>query len=241
MGDTVLTLQPRAGRRVPQWRVVLGGATLPSEHRAADTLPLNFVLLRHNQTPMGDRIPVLAAGSNASPAQLLDKLVTRSVSPVLPMGLATEVHGLAIGVSAHVSKPGYVPTTPITAPGAVSSLFILWPDSTQLAVLDETEPNYHRVLLPAKKFPVVLPSGEHLSHCYAFVSRHGHLLDDAGQPMLMPQALPVNGWTSPQPGLLRALLDRDGELRDLLGPDPATFVDRARQAPAVRDAVRDVK
>lgn len=175
LGNAVLRLHERSRRRLPQWRVEVDEHTVPGERRAVDQLPLSHVLLRHNQTPMAGRVPVLAVGSNASPAQMWGKFSRAGVSPVLPMVLAAEIRGVAVGISAHISAPGYLPTTPVLDPDARSRLFIVWPDRTQLAAIDDTEPNYHRVLLSEPDFSFVLPSGENLSHCYAYFSRHGNL------------------------------------------------------------------
>lgn len=238
--DSLLALHARTRRRLPQWRVELGEHRLPGPGRHADELPLGYVLLRHNQTPMGPRFPLLAAGSDASPARLWQTFREQDASQVLPMVLAAEVRNLAIGVSAHIDMPGYVPATPIVAPGTMSRLFVLWPDRSQLAALDHSEPHYHRVLLPGGAFPVVLPSGEHLAHSYVYVSRHGHLCGADGGPLVMPDAAANGASRRPEHDLLRDLLARDDDLRELLGPDPASFVRRAAARPAVREIARQL-
>lgn len=110
---------------------------------------------------------MLAVGSNAAPAQMLRKFTSRRVSTVLPMVRVT-VHGLAAGVSAHISRAGYVPATPIVAPGESHRMSVLWLDDEQLAALDDSEPNYRRVRLDGYD---------------VYVSRWGCLRDDYGQPL----------------------------------------------------------
>lgn len=127
------------------------------------------------------RHQVLAVGSNAAPAQMLRKFTGRRVSTVLPM-VRVRVHGLASGVSAHISRAGYVPATPIAAPGELHTMSVLWLDDEQLAALDDSEPNYLRVRLGAQ-FPVALPSGVRLDGCDVYVSRWGCLRDAHRQPL----------------------------------------------------------
>jgi hypothetical protein len=91
---------------------------------------------------------VIAVGSNGSPAQLHRKLAGRT-GVLVPMTYVA-VGGLVPGVSAHVSRPGYVPATPVLLPGATGRLVLLWLDDAQLAAVDATEPNYHRTALPAE-------------------------------------------------------------------------------------------
>ncbi|KOX10328.1 hypothetical protein ADL05_26520 [Nocardiopsis sp. NRRL B-16309] len=182
------------------------------------------LLARLGRAPMADRYPVLAVGSNAAPAQMRRKLRARSLAAVLPMTSA-DVDGITAGVSAHVSRPGYVPATPVALPGR-SRLFVLWPDGTELAALDATEPNYRRRLLPVDRHSVTLASGVRLRSCFVYVGRHGRLVDEAGRPRRLTD----------QATLIRALLAESAALRGLCGTTPEAFVERARD-PAVRAAV----
>ena len=152
----------------------------------------------------------------------------RSVRAPVPMVLA-EVGGIFSGVSAHVSKAGYIPAAPVACPGEVSRLFVLWLDDEQLAVLDETEPNYHRCSLPAHEFPVSLPSGEPVSACHAYVSRHGCLLDATGKARRLTD----------QSTLIRDLLGSSPELRRLCGRTPQEFV-RAVRDDVIRETARRI-
>ena len=178
--------------------------------------------------PLSVRVPVVAVGSNAAPSQLLRKLAGRSVRPVVPMTLA-DVTGIVSGVSAHVSKPGYIPAAPVVIQDAVSRLFVLWLDSVQLRTLDDTEPNYWRRSLPGESFPVKLVSGVALPKCFLYVGKHGCLTGTAGQPRRMVD----------QRTLIQELLGESPRLRGLCGETPDEFVTRV-QDPAVRETVRRI-
>lgn len=240
LGNAVLHMYARSRRRMPQWRVEVDEHSVPGHQRAADVLPLNYVLLRHNQAPMSARVPLLTVGSNASPAQMLGKLSRAGVSPVLPMVLAAEVRGVTVGISAHVSKPGYLPTTVVLDPDATCRLFVIWPDKAQLAAIDETEPNYHRVRLSEPDVTVVLPSGENLSHCYAYVSRHGNLTDDDGMPVTIPDAWDIRQHENVQQELIESVFGRDATLADLLAPGARPLTARLAREPRLRDSVREL-
>jgi hypothetical protein len=105
------------------------------------------------------RVPVLAVGSNASPAQLRHKMRQYELSSPIPL-VKARVTGLEIGVSAHVSALGYVSAAPFRAPGHTRELFLTWLDPAQLAAIDASEgvtrPSgaYDRVVLPSTGFRV---------------------------------------------------------------------------------------
>ena len=112
------------------------------------------------------RTPVLAVGSNGSPAQLLAKLG----AAVVPITMA-EVPGIGAGFSAHVSLPGYVPYVPVAAAGT-RRFPLLWLDDAQLTALDLTEPNYHRVAVHRVSLAA---SGEAVAGCWIYRGRWGAL------------------------------------------------------------------
>jgi hypothetical protein len=174
--------------------------------------------------PVEARHPVVAVGSNAAPGQLHRKFTAAGVRPVVPLAPAT-VHGVAPGVSAHVSRNAYLPAAPIRVPGA-SLLFVAWVDDAQLAALDATEPNYRRLPLPPRSFPVSLSSGEALPSCHVYAGMHGCLVDEEGDPLRL----------APQPELIGHLLARSAKLRRLLGRTPEEFVTRAREDDGTREA-----
>ena len=215
LDDAYVPLRPDHGRPVGEWPLEFDG----------ERTTLAGVLARAGRAPMAERHPVLAVGSNAAPTRMRRKLRTQALEPLLPMTVA-DVDGVAPGVSAHVSRPGYLPAVPIARPGR-SRLFVLWPDDAELEAIDATEPNYRRRLLPVDRYPVTLASGPRLSSCFAYVGRHGCLIDDAGRPRRL----------TGQATLIRVLLAESAALRELCGSTPEEFVDSVRD-PAVREAVK---
>ena len=181
--------------------------------------------LRDRRRPvLAERRPVLAVGSNGSPAQVLRKLTGRA-RVLVPMTYVT-VGGLVSGVSAHVSRPGYVPAAPVLAPGATGRFVVLWLDEEQLPVVDATEPNYHRIPLPDA---VALEDGPAAAGCELYAGRHGCLVDRRGRPFLL----------AGQAELLAGLLADLPELARVTGADgPEEFVARVRDDPGLREAVR---
>lgn len=220
-------------RRLGQARVVLRGRGLPGDPQSTATeVPLNYALLRYNVASVNNRVPVLAVGSNASPAQMRHKFGRSGVSLVIPM-VRAEVEGLAVGVAAEVARAGYVPATPIVGPDLASTLFVQWLDNRQLAALDATESSYTRVrLTPGSPddagVRVRLPSGEILGACYAYVANRGVLVHD-GRPRR----------SGDQAQLLTELLAGSQRLRDLLGESAQDWIDRTRE-PGVIQAGREI-
>jgi hypothetical protein len=196
------------------------------EHWLLSSTPLSAVIQQHGGSPMSARVPVVAVGSNAAPGQLVRKFATRSVRPLIPITIS-DVSNLVPSVSAHVSKPGYIPAVPVKVPGAASPLFVLWLDNMQLRILDETEPNYWRRRLPAESFPVRLESGVALPKCSLYVGKHGCLVDTQGQPRQLTD----------QRTLIQELLDESPLLRKLCGVSPEEFVARVQDS-ETREAVR---
>ncbi|MFF4395116.1 hypothetical protein [Streptomyces sp. NPDC001480] len=164
-----------------------------------------------------DRTPVVAVGSNACPGQLRHKLTEFGITSALPMVHAW-VRGLDVGVSAHVSRMGYVSASPVGAPGVSRELFVIWPDAEQLAVIDASELNFDRAWLPAPDVRIELADGSTLPGAYAYVNRHGVLHNGDGAPRAHPG----------QRALIGELLARSAELRELFGITPEQFCARAR-------------
>lgn len=171
------------------------------------------LLAARGRAPLDARHRVVAVGSNAAPSQVRRKFLDHGVRPVVPMTVA-EVTGIAPGVSAHVSKWGYVPAAPIETPGETSRLFVLWLDEEQLAALDLTEPNYRRRPLTG---PVTLEDGTRLPPPFVYEGRHGCLATGDGPRRLTPQR-----------PLIQSLLDDSAALRHLCGNTPEDFVDNVR-------------
>lgn len=170
-----------------------------------------------------DRVPVLAIGSNACPGQLRHKMSGSGITSPVPM-VRARVTGVDTGVSAHVSRMGYVSASPVTAPDAVRDLFVLWLDAGQLAVIDASEGvplphgNYRRAWLPAPEVRLELADGTRLPGAYVYVNRHGVLHDGTGAPRIHPG----------QRALLTELLVGSPRLRELFGVTAEEFCARAR-------------
>ncbi|MHC3467899.1 hypothetical protein ACYF6T_04205 [Streptomyces sp. 7R007] len=170
-----------------------------------------------------DRVPVLAIGSNACPGQLRHKMAGSGITSPVPM-VRTRVTGIDVGVSAHVSRMGYVSASPVESPGTVRELFVVWLDAEQLTVIDASEGvplphgNYRRAWLPASEVRVEAADGTVLPGAFAYVNRHGVLHDGTGVPRVHPG----------QRELLTELLVGLPRLRELFGVTPEEFCARAR-------------
>ncbi|MFD4553619.1 hypothetical protein ACFWP5_04740 [Streptomyces sp. NPDC058469] len=172
-------------------------------------------------TTYGNRTPVLAIGSNACPGQLRHKMAEFGITSPVPM-VKVRVTGIDIGVSAHVSRVGYVSASPVNSPGVVRELFVTWFDARQLAVVDASEGAYDRAWLPGSgatsEFRFEPGSGELLRGAYVYVNRHGVLHDGTGVPRRHPG----------ERALLTELLGGSAELRTLFGRTPEEFCEQAR-------------
>ncbi len=199
-GTAVLDVLPLVAAPPGEWPVRRAGRSCGARPAGPD-IPLDRFLHDAGAPPLGQRTPVLSVGSNASPAQVRRKMTNAGLPTVLPM-TAVHVHGLAVGVSAHVSRPGYVPATPVADPAAVSQLWVIWLGPEALIAMDATEPNYRRVRLPAC-YPVYLTPGVIVSGCNLYLSRHGHLINAEGEPRrLTDQATLISGLLAEVPGLM---------------------------------------
>ncbi|MFJ9819673.1 hypothetical protein ACIRU3_31300 [Streptomyces sp. NPDC101151] len=170
-----------------------------------------------------DRVPVLAVGSNACPGQLRHKMTESGIDSAVPM-VRTRVTGVDVGVSAHVSRMGYVSASPVKSQGPPHELFVIWLDPRQLAVIDASEGvplpdgNFRRAWLPAPDVHIELADGQVLPGAYVYVNRHGVLHNGAGAPRAHPG----------QHALLAELLAASAPLRVLFGVTPEEFCARAR-------------
>ncbi|MFD8999441.1 hypothetical protein ACFV0T_00375 [Streptomyces sp. NPDC059582] len=209
----------------------LGLAEAPRDHPlaypgawpAASGLLDGDRLLPLDRLTHDDRTPVLSVGSNACPAQLRHKMAEFGITSPVPM-VRTRVTGVGVGVSAHVSRMGYVSASPFDAPGAVRELFVIWLDAEQLAVVDASEGvpvpggNYDRAWLPRAEVRIELETGESLPGAHVYVNRHGVLHDGAGAPREHPG----------QRALINELLLESARLRELFGGTAEDFCARAR-------------
>ncbi|MFK4104730.1 hypothetical protein ACI2L1_32595 [Streptomyces sp. NPDC019531] len=217
--STGSTLEALGLADVPRDRPLLYPGAWPQDSVLLDggrLLPLDRLMYE-------DRTPVLAVGSNASPGQLRHKMAEFAITSPIPM-VRARVTGVDIGVSAHVSRMGYVSASPFDAPHTVRELFVIWLDAEQLSVIDASEGvplpngNYGRAWLPAPEVRVELPDGTTLPGVHSYVNRHGVLHDGTGAARTHPG----------QRELLTELLVGSRRLRELFGVTPEEFVARAR-------------
>ncbi|OIK23887.1 hypothetical protein [Streptomyces malaysiense] len=197
--------------------------TYPGAWPARSGLLHGDLMLPLTRLVYDDRVPVLAVGSNACPGQLRHKMAEFGLDSPVPMALS-RVTGLDVGVSAHVSRMGYVSASPVKSSYGTRDLFVLWLDRRQLDVIDASEGvplpdgNFRRAWLPAPDVRVRLADGTVLSGAYAYVNRHGVLRGGTGAPRRHPGQRP----------LLTELLGSSARLRELFGTTPEEFSERAR-------------
>ena len=167
-----------------------------------DFLPLELAaglddaLAEANAAPLEDRSLVVSIGANSSPDVMRRKFASyhHPVSPVLPL-VRGQLHDIAVGHSAHVSRAGYIAAAPYLQLGECTTVWVSWLDEGQLLALDETEPNYRRIQLDADACPLVLDSGER-PEAYSLYTSCWGVLTDGG-----PDKLPFLD----QPALFRLL------------------------------------
>jgi hypothetical protein len=118
------------------------------------------------------RVPILAHGSNASPEALSRKFGQCDPPSVVPVLHAT-LDDLDVVYSAHFSRYGSVPSTLQYSPGTTITVPYLYLTESQLALLHETERNYHFGQLTGIR--LVPENGPMLGEVASYISRHGCL------------------------------------------------------------------
>lgn len=192
---------------------------------ATPALSLDEVLTANGQAPIAERYAVLSVGSNASPAQLRNKLRTRGIPVMVPM-LPIHVQGIGVGYCAHIYPAGYVATAPFVDKSADCTLVVTWLDAEQFRAVDETEiPFYKKALVPGSAFPLRLPSGAALDSVFLYASAVGILTESGTAPRRA---------VGSQHSLLSELLALSPRLQEAMGPDPDTWVRRAAQSADAR-------
>lgn len=148
--------------------------------RALDRLDFDVELVALDAPLLCDRAPVLAYGSNASPAQLARKYRDASSSPIIPMTRAW-THNLAVGFSDHQAGYGAVPAAVFAAPDTYTEVFVAWLDPEQLADLDATEGSaYDRVHFDLDAHPLHVADGPSPDCVEVYESRRDLLVLEDG-------------------------------------------------------------
>ncbi len=142
---------------------------------------LDEALAQAGAAPLEARSLVVSIGSNSSADVMRRKFANyhRPVSAVLPL-VRGQLHNIAVGHSAHVSKAGYIAAAPYPLLGECTAVWLSWLDDVQLMALDETEPNYRRIQLDGEACPLVVDHGERPEEFSLFTSRWGVLTDGDG-------------------------------------------------------------
>ncbi|CAM04512.1 hypothetical protein A8924_5655 [Saccharopolyspora erythraea NRRL 2338] len=139
---------------------------------------LDEELAEHGVAPLGERLPVLAYGSNVNPSKiswLRDRLGLRG--PVVVIG--ARCHGIVAVWSAGVrARDGQRPAVLAGMPGVIErhAVWLVTPD--QRAVLDECEGRGQRYRLCEVHAPVRLDDGRVLESVLAYTARPEALRPD---------------------------------------------------------------
>ncbi|WP_193106294.1 hypothetical protein [Brachybacterium sp. FME24] len=164
-----------------------GGVEAPTQDRSGtvvDVAAIDQALAAEGAAPLAERTLVIAVGSNQTPETIARKYTRsgRDLQITTPFVRCT-VRNLAVGHCAHTSARGYIPAAPYRADGERMELVATWFDDAQLAVVDETEPNYERVRLDAGEFPLALGTGEHPAHFDVYASSWGVVAREQAIPL----------------------------------------------------------
>lgn len=144
--------------------------------RALDRLDFDVELAALGAPLLGDRTPVLAYGSNASPAQLARKYRDTSSSSIIAMTRAW-ARDLAVGFSDHQARYGAVPAAVFAAPDTYTEVFVAWLDPEQLADLDATEGSaYDRVPFDLDAHPLYVADAPSPDRVEVYASRRDLLV-----------------------------------------------------------------
>ena len=229
-GDSVgAALDDRTGPG--RWRVGVDGGPLTSAGTTAGTAGtgLDDALAQLGASAPADRHPVLAFGSNGSPAQLQAKFASLDRAHRVVPVLRGSIDGLALSHSPHVSPAGYVPWVLVRSDRSTAlRVFVLWLDDVQLEVLNRTEPNY--TLSVVEGYPVTVESGVTVPRYRAYRGNWGALRWNPGTE-------PVAAATQRQ---VFEMLCRAPWFARLVGEGgPAAVVGRLCNDPELRRRVRD--
>ncbi len=164
-----------------------GGVRAPTAQQArprVDVAAIEQALAAEGAAPLRQRTLVVAVGSNQTPRTIARKYRRsgEDLQIATPFVRCTVRH-LAVGHLAHSSARGYVAAAPYRADGERMELVATWFDAAQLAVLDRTEPNYHRLRLRAEEFPLTLATGERPAQFEVYASRWGLIGQDRPIPL----------------------------------------------------------
>lgn len=156
----------------------------------------------------GERVALLAYGSNAAPRVLARKLALSS-DPVLVV--PATLSDFDVVYSAHISPYGAIPATLQRSPGTAVEVHVIYMTADQIELITATEPNYEPAALADVECR--LEGGDTHTELTAYVSRHGCLLLDGSEVALA--AVPATGRAFPELSEPEAL----ERVRSLTAPD----------------------
>lgn len=163
------------------------------------------------ESDFAGRVPVLACGSNGSPAQLQRKY-EKFPQTSIPVTAAT-LRDVVCVYSAHFTGYGSVAAALCAAPGARSFVHLNWLTADQLTRMHETEAvgqNYRYVEIPGLNLHC--SENGNMQSVFAYVSLRGSLLLD-GAPVALGG---IDCVDAPFPILDQREIQR--RLRDILAP-----------------------
>lgn len=163
IGAQAFALEVRSGDPVHNAAVVTDGGRFDIDDFCA-TLGDAF------DTSLLGREPVLAYGSNGSPATLVRKL--GAAGTVVPV-LRGVLEGFDIVFSSHFGPSGAIPAALQADQQSAAEVFIAFLTPAQAEVMHATEPNYHFAQLWGLSF--AFENGATLDRLFSYVTRHGIL------------------------------------------------------------------
>lgn len=146
------------------------------------------------RTPGGERIGLLAVGSNGAPATLARKLAHLPPGERRVLVVAGALEGFDVGAAAHPTAYGAMAATPFESPGTAVRAAVLWVSPAALTALTWTEISYRLGRLDGIRFTpdvAVAPVAE----AWMYASRWGTFCP-GGAPVAQA-ALPAQGRTAP--------------------------------------------
>lgn len=169
------------------------------------------ILVSMNQPAITKRTPVVAIGSNASPAQLRHKALTDNFTLPVPVMRGT-MRGASVGYAPFISRFGYFPATIVLSPEAQADVSVLFLTDDQLVAMDATEVGYRHLTLDNVLVSVQLSNGAEIHDARLYVAAGGFLADE--EPLALGD----------QAELLEMLIRSSRRLRRLLGETPSDVV-----------------
>lgn len=126
--------------------------------------------LEEDDLERNGRVPVLAAGSNQSPEQLIRKYGGMEDIGPIPVQRG-RLHDFDVVYAAHLTAYGSLPATFQRSPGTLVTVFVLWLNAAQLARMHETERNYSYDRLD--RVAIEFDDGATRDHAFAYSSKIG--------------------------------------------------------------------